>query len=245
MNSPITYTAPDQFEQLYAQLCQKERRIYRDEEVAKFPVISKTHLYYKEWNRKKRGLKTLTHYLKRKGDELNILEIGCGNGWLAAQLASVTQGRVTGIDINETALKQAERVFCNIPNLSFIACDLGNECLQDNRFDIIVFAESIEYFCSLKKILTAASAYLTLQGEIHIMDSHFYKQSEIAAANQGAMEYFRSAGIPEMAKFYFHHCADDLKRFNHFFLHNPEAWVNKLSIHKNPFYHVVIKNRYQ
>jgi SAM-dependent methyltransferase len=245
MSAVFTYNPTDAFEQLYIQLREKEGRIYKDEEVAKLPAIQSNHFYHQEWAIRERSLKKMIAYLKRKGDELNILEVGCGNGWLAAQLASVTKNKVIGIDVNEVELDQAKRVFHHIPNLDFIHCGLGGEELQDKNFDVIIFAASIQYFSSLKKIITAATSYLTLQGEIYIMDSIFYRPREIAAARQRTRDHFSSTGCDEMTAFYFHHTMEDLKRFNATVLHDPSFLLNRFSLHKNPFYHVVIKSRYQ
>jgi len=245
MSAVFTYNPTDVFEQLYIQLREKEGRLYKDEEVAKLPAIGKDHLYHNEWEIRERSLKKLMNYLKRKGDELAILEVGCGNGWLAAQLAAVTKAKVTGIDVNGAELEQAKRVFHHIPNLEFIHCGLDGEALQDTNFDVIVFAASIQYFSSLKKIIKAASAYLTLQGAIYIMDSVFYRQHEIAAARQRTRDHFNSKDCEEMSAFYFHHSMEELKRFNPIILHDPSFLLNRFNLHKNPFYHVVIKNRYQ
>jgi len=245
MSAAFTYNPTDSFEQLYIQLREKEGRLYKDEEVAKLPAIQPGHLYQHEWAIRERSLKKMTAYLKRKGDELNILEVGCGNGWLAAQLAAVTKAKVTGIDVNAAELEQAKRVFYHIPNLEFIHCGLDGKELQDKNFDMIIFAASIQYFSSLKKIIKAAAAYLTLQGEIYIMDSVFYRQQEIAAARQRTRDHFSSKDCEEMAAFYFHHSMEELKRFNPIILHDPSFLLNRFNLHKNPFYHVVIKSRYQ
>jgi protein-L-isoaspartate O-methyltransferase len=245
MTSAFKYDLTGAFEQAYIQLREKEGRLYKDEEVAKLPVTANDHCYHQEWTIRERSLKRMIAYVKRKGDELSILEVGCGNGWLSAQLALVTKGKVTGIDVNAAELDQAKRVFHHIPNVEFIQCGLNGEQLQDRNFDMIVFAASIQYFSSLKKIINAASGYLTLQGEIYIMDSIFYRQQEIAAAKQRTAAHFSNNGCDEMASFYFHHSMEDLKRFNPTILHDPSFLLSRISLHKNPFYHVVIKSRYQ
>lgn len=245
MSTAFTYITNEEFEQLYIQLREKEGRVYPDDEVAKLPEIKNTHPYYKEWEIRKRSAKKIITYLKHKGDELDILEVGCGNGWLSAQLAAITKGKVIGIDVNAAELQQAQRVFHKIPNLTYVQCSLDSDFLQDKKFDIILFAASIQYFPSLKKTISVAATHMTLQGEIHIIDSHFYNQNEIAAAKQRTEDYFTALGFEDMAPFYFHHSLDDLKKFNYNIFYNPSAWFNSLGRNKNPFYHVIIKNRYQ
>ncbi len=72
----------------------------------------------------KRTARRLVHYLGARKKTLEILEVGCGNGWLTHQLADIPGTRVTGLDINFTELQQAARVFSNDPNLRFIHGDM-------------------------------------------------------------------------------------------------------------------------
>jgi ubiquinone/menaquinone biosynthesis C-methylase UbiE len=189
-----------------------------------------------------RSGKRLAKYLQQKKTALNILEVGCGNGWLSAQLANIENSLVTGIDINDEELEQAQRVFKNTGNLHFISGDLRENIVQDNIFDIIIFAASLQYFPSVNEIINRALKQLTLQGEIHIIDTHFYTAAETAAAKQRTENYFASVGFETMANFYFHHSINELERFNHKFLYNPSGFLSRFIKNKNPFHHVVIKN---
>jgi len=244
MNSFETYTDTGPFEQLYTTLRQREGRMYTDEEVATLPLIQHTHPHYKEWLIRKHSCKALISYIKQKDTFLNILEVGCGNGWLCAQLAKALDAEVTGLDINTKELDQAKRVFRKLPRLDFICGSLETEQLKDKKFDMIIFAASVQYFPSLKHTIGKAVEYLTLFGELHIMDSPFYQQAELDAARQRTKAYYREIGFPEMAGHYHHHTINELETFQFKILHHPNAWKNKLSIKKNPFYWIVIKNRY-
>lgn len=232
------------FNDLYIALRLKEERIYTEKEIAQLPVIAASHRHYKEWVIRKHSCNKLLRYIKRQGHICNILEVGCGNGWLAAQLSSVTTENVTGIDINTMELQQAGKVFRSIPNLKFIEGDIRSDMLGDEKFDLIVFAASVQYFESLKEIIKIAMGYLTLQGEIHILDTHLYQRKEILSARQRTKKYFADKGFPEMAQFYFHHCIDDLRNFPFFILYNPCSRINKLLFRKNPFHWIVIRNHY-
>jgi ubiquinone/menaquinone biosynthesis C-methylase UbiE len=244
MKNSTTYTAVEEFEQLYARLRQKEGRIYTDDEVANLPFIQAEHPHYKEWIIRKHACRALVSYIKRKDSFLTILEVGCGNGWLAAQIAKGVNTEVTGIDINKKELQQAKRVFKQIPALHFLHGSLESDHLKDKKFDMIIFAASIEYFPSLKQIINIAVEHLTLQGEVHIMDSPFYQQPELGAARQRTKAYYHSLGFAEMAGYYQHHTIGELETFQYKILHHPYSWKNKLSIKKNPFYWISIKNRY-
>jgi ubiquinone/menaquinone biosynthesis C-methylase UbiE len=232
----------NEFEKLYISLREKELRIFTDKEVRKLPEVSKTHPHSNEWKVRKNSCHKLLKYVKQKGHICNILEIGCGNGWLSAQLSKATTGEVTGIDINRIELNQAKKVFASRRNLNFTAGDIRNGIPGDKKYDLIVFAASIQYFKSLKEIINTSLQYLTLQGEIHILDSHFYLPEKIFPARQRTKKYFSEIGFPEMSRYYFHHSLRELQSFNYKVLYNPHSWMNKISFRKNPFHWVVIKN---
>jgi ubiquinone/menaquinone biosynthesis C-methylase UbiE len=240
-----TPSAEEGFAKIYSLLCKKEGRLYSNADIATLPFIYASHLHYNEWLIRKHSLKALQSYITNKKIFSNILEVGCGNGWLCARIAKETNAAVTGLDINSGELQQAECVFRNIPNLNFINGSLQNESLQDEKFDMILFAGSIQYFPSLKKLVETAVEHLTLQGEVHIMDSPFYQQQEIPSARQKTEAYYNSLGLNAMNNYCYYHTLNELENFQYKILHHPNSWKNKLSIKKNPFYWITIKNRYQ
>lgn len=248
MNSPLTPTfsgdpVTNGFEQLYTRLRQKEGRLYTDEEVAGLPQINNKHPHFKEWTIRKKSCRALLSYIMQRQNILNILEVGCGNGWLSAKLSTVAE--VTGLDINTTELEQAKRVFGHIANLTFSEGSLENDWTRDEKFDLVVFASSIQYFASLKQTIRHTFEHLTLMGEIHILDSPFYQQHEMEAAKQRTTAYYNALGFAEMADHYHHHTMTDLEPFQFKILNHPHSWKNKLSIRKNPFYWISIKNSYR
>ena len=229
------------FEKLYMQLRRKGQRVYSDDDVRNLPQIAATHLHFKEWLLRKRSCQRLIEYLDQKNKPLHILEIGCGNGWLSAQLAKNTSGRVVGMDINKEELAQAARVFSDIPNLEFIPGDIRSGQLEHNSFDIIVFAASLQYFSSLTEIMQPAFQSLRGGGEVHILDTNFYKKNEVDVARQRTKDYYASLGFPEATNYYYHHCIEDLKNFSAKILYDPVSWMNKFSKNKYPFFWVCIK----
>ena len=232
------------FAELYIALRLKEGRIYSDQEVALLPKVLPYHRYFKEWNVRRHSSDKLLQYIRKNGHIRNILEVGCGNGWLSAKLSAVPGGNVTGIDINIVELEQAQKVFRKIHNLGFKYGDIRSGILQDKRYDLIVFSASIQYFPSLDEILKVGLRHLTLQGEIHILDSYLYRFNEVAEAKQRSKKYYTQSGFCEMAAHYFHHSIEDLRPYCFSMLYNPHAIRNKLMFHKNPFHWVVIKNSY-
>ncbi len=223
------------FEKKYITTRGLENRLYTDEDLQKLPDIDADHTHYQEWQIRKRSSQRLIRYLAGKKRSLNILEIGCGNGWLSHQLAGIPGTQVTGVDINFTELQQAARVFSDDPNLVFIHGDIRSGILSDSEFDCILFAASIQYFSSFKKIIHFSLMYLRPGGEIHIADTPFYRAQEIDKAKRRTIAYYSSLGYPEMADFYFHHSRIDLRSFHYKVAYDPHSFRSRLLRKKDPF----------
>lgn len=228
------------FEQQYIGLREKEQRIYTLQEIAVLPDISPAHVHYNEWQVRKRSSERLLGYLSKQNRPLHILESGCGNGWLSAKMAGLKNTTVTGIDVNETELKQARTVFAAQTNLAYQYGDIRDAIFDDRRFDLIVFAASVQYFPSLKDIVQRALSLLHPGGEVHLLDTNFYTATEAPQAKERTRQYYTSLGFPEMAKFYFHHQLANLEGFHYTLLFDPRKQFNKLFHRADRFYWVKI-----
>jgi SAM-dependent methyltransferase len=228
------------FEQLYIALRRKECRVYSDEQVAQLPFIESSHIHSAEWAIRRRSAARLLNYLKKKNRNLAILETGCGNGWLCGRLGGLPGSIITGLDINEFELNQAKRVFENRTNILFRVEDIMN-APSNEKMDIVIFAASIQYFPSFNQTIRKALSILNPEGEIHILDSPFYHNAEIATAEQRSDIYYRSVGYGGMAKFYFHHSIEALENYHYKILFNPFRTVNKLFRRKDLFPWICIK----
>ena len=231
------------FEEQYVALRREEQRLYTDEQVKRLPDIEALHPHFGEWQLRKSSCDKLIEYLSNKNRTLDILEVGCGNGWLCAQLSTIQRVNITGIDINNIELEQAKKVFANLTNVDFVCGEISGQKMRLRKFDIIVFAASIQYFRSLNEILAYALELLKPAGEIHILDSHFYESSELEAAIRRSNDYFQSFGFPGMTEHYFHHCVDELKNYDHKVLYNPESINHLFMKKKNPFPWISIKSK--
>jgi ubiquinone/menaquinone biosynthesis C-methylase UbiE len=234
----------NQFEETYVALRRKEGRVYSDEEVRWLPTVGTSHPYFAEWRIRKHSSEKLIRYLRNKKQTLKILEVGCGNGWLCSQLSKIENSKVTGIDINNTELVQAQRIFGEIGNLEFLSGEIVDERIQSRKFDIIIFAASIQYFASLDQTILSCLQVLNANGEIHILDSHFYSDSGRLAARNRSQEYFEAMGYSQMTQHYFHHEVRQLKKYNFKMLYNPSGIKRVFRIDKNPFPWVCIMKRY-
>lgn len=241
-NSDCLTPYSSEFENIYLQVRKAEQRIYTDIEVERLPLVAKEHIHFKEWQIRKASSDKLIKYLRSRNQSLKILEIGCGNGWFSAALAKADSSwTVTGTDINNTELEQAKRVFDSIPNLRFSFFDINTNEVIAEGYDIILFAASIQYFPSLKNTIEKTLALLNSKGEIHLVDTIFYKKEMLMAARERTVEYFRKLGFSEAAKNYFHHSLDDLDGFEFAILQRPAARLQKLFGKRPPFYWICIK----
>ncbi|HEX4850375.1 MAG TPA: class I SAM-dependent methyltransferase, partial [Puia sp.] len=238
---PSESSPDDLFEVSYLLARQKEYRIYTDDEVRQLPYISKEHRHSEEWTIRKKSCDRLIRYLESKRNSLNILEVGCGNGWLAYQLSRMPGCKVIGLDINLAELRQAARVFDKNSKLKFVYGDIRAGILKDLKFDVIIFAASIQYFHSLSEILNVSLRQLNKEGEIHIIDSKLYKTNEVRAAKERSRLYYETLGLPHMAQYYYHHCINEIKPYHHRILRNPASIINKLFNH-DPFFWICAKN---
>lgn len=227
------------FEQLYFSLREKEGRIYTDEQLLHLPGIEKEHPHFAEWQLRKESYLRLENYLRKRVFPVKILEVGCGNGWLSHRLSFLPGTGITGIDINRIELQQAQRVFTHISNLHFINTTI--DTMEPGEFDHIIFAASIQYFSSLRKIIGIARQKLKQRGEIHILDTCFYKEKEVKEAQKRTVDHFDRFGFPGMSAFYFHHSLDELNSFNYEINYEPSFFQRQFYSSKNPFPWICIK----
>lgn len=199
-------------EKAYLKAREKEGRFFSDEDLKLLPEVSPDHPFAKEWKLRKKSLNILLQYLNKHSmlAPVDLLEIGCGNGWVANRLQQ--QGvKVKAMDINSIELEQAARVFHQIDFYCgdiLKAPDLG-------QFDFVLFMASLQYFQDpVALFLLLKKKLLKPGGKILVADTRFYPQSELADAKQRSLHYYQQLGSPEMAEFYFHHSFDVLTSFS-------------------------------
>lgn len=225
------------FEENYNLLRRREGRIFSDEEVKLLPDVSRKHPLRNEWRLRRRSSTKLIAWLRKK-EMIRILEAGCGNGWLSHRLSAIPGTEVVGMDINGEELSQAKRVFSGIPNLQFVHANLA--MLRSEKFDVIVFASSIQYFPSLSGIIHEALQQLRPGGEIHIIDSPLYEAGQREPAQKRSAAYFEKMGFSEMNDFYFHHGLDELDGFDHRIMYDPRSHRRGFFSQPNPFFWICI-----
>lgn len=217
----------NQFEEKYLALRKKEKRLYSDEEVKLLPFASSLNPHKKEWEYRANSFIRFKKYLSRFNNELNILDLGCGNGWFAGELLKDFPHSFYCVDVNLYELKQGARIFKS-DKIKFIYGNILDMEIDKNSFDLVVLNSSVQYFPDFNRLMKELLYFLRIDGEIHIMDSMFYQEDKLSEAKKRSEDYFKSIGFEEMKDFYFHHSYKDLINFNPDFLFNPETLKNKL-----------------
>ena len=228
----VFYLTPSsaKFEQAYTSVRAKENRMLTDEQVRELPFPKETNPHSNEW---KKRLGTIDRFEKHL-QELKpnrILDIGCGNGWFTARMAE-TGAEVVGLDVGKLELEQASRCFAN-ENTHFVCCtDWGK--LPANHFDCITFNASVHYFELTPDFWASLYRILKPNGEIHLLDSRVYSQSESDSAKDRSKRYFKQMEVPEAAEFYYHVCWENIPE-NRQIHYTPNKFLNKIFKNRSPF----------
>ena len=140
----IAYFSPDKKESLRF-LLEIDRELYTLLGVASVRYGSGTHTKHKH-------IGYHDFFVKNIEPGSRVLDIGCGNGLLAYDIATrVKNSEVLGIDINEENIASAKRKFTH-PNLKFVAGDALKD-LPRERFDVVVLSNVLEHLDDRTKFL--------------------------------------------------------------------------------------------
>ena len=130
----------------------REQRLLSDDRVRVLPYLPRRDPRAGEWRLRADTARRMTRYLAGIDRPIDVWELGCGNGWLAARMAQLQHVTVTGFDVNGAELDQARRVFEGRPRLALRHGDIGRatELLGQCRPspDVVVFASSLQYAVS-------------------------------------------------------------------------------------------------
>jgi len=96
-------------------------------------------------------------FIDRIGAGDRVLDVGCGNGTLAAAVAKATGATVVGFDISPKSIAFARERY-DLPNLSFTVAD-ANSFLPTGPFDVVILSNVLEHVIErvelLRKVQTA------------------------------------------------------------------------------------------
>jgi len=227
VNGVITISEVDQqLEKMFFQINKIENRLYPDEEVKVLPFASKFNPHKNEWNSRVRTFLRFKEYLSKKKNGLNILDLGCGNGWFASKILSEQNHNFYCVDINLNQLQQGARLFTS-SNIKFIYADLFSIKFPRSAFNLIILNSSIQYFSDLKGLIRELLYLLPSYGEIHILDSPFYNDEEGDLIKNKIIGNYQLQGFPQMKEKIFFHTYKSLDKFNCRFMYDPRNLVNK------------------
>ena len=71
--------------------------------------------------------------------------MGCGAGYISAEIAGHYSARLTGIDFDVGSIAHAKKVFGNNPAFSFICGDGSQVSFETSVFDLICFCDSLHF----------------------------------------------------------------------------------------------------
>jgi len=125
--------------------------------------------YHQNSDNQARWAKEMMKVLKLRGNE-RILDIGCGEGKLTAELATrVPQGTVVGVDASLTMLKFAREKFPrkDFANLSFYRADASHLPFK-KEFDVIVSFSSLHWIKKQLPVLQGIERGLKPFGQVFL-----------------------------------------------------------------------------
>lgn len=113
--------------------------------------------YYDKYGSKNPAARILTNnFIKniktilKPLDYNNLLDIGCGEGYITNEIAALKSSSVTGIDLGEEPLKKAKSRYGYI---EFIKCSAYRLPFNDNIFDAVATIEILEHLDNPEKAL--------------------------------------------------------------------------------------------
>ena len=92
---------------------------------------------------KHRLMKYHHFFIARIKHDETVLDIGCGSGFVAYDIAEKSRARVTGIDINKTYIQNAIEKKSH-PNVTYICGDVLHD-LPKTHYDVIVLSNVLEH----------------------------------------------------------------------------------------------------
>jgi SAM-dependent methyltransferase len=146
----------------------------------------------------------------------SICDLGCGNGFMAGQLARLGY-EVVGVDASESGIAIARQ---NFPKASFVHASVdANLCATTalGEFDLIVSSDVIEHLYCPSDLIEAAVSLLKPNGHLLIGTPYHGYWKNLALSLSGKMDdHFTSLSDGAHIKFFSVKTLSDLLRRYHF-----------------------------
>lgn len=103
---------------------------------------------------KHRLMKYHNFFINRLSPGETVIDIGCGNGALAYDMAELGGAMVTGIELNESSLVEAKKQYSH-KRVQYVHGDVLKD-LPDESFDVAVMSNVLEHLPNRVRFLRAA-----------------------------------------------------------------------------------------
>ena len=104
----------------------------------------------------------------------NVLDVGCGAGWLARLIAErVPEGRVVGIDVSDEMIRRARRNNAELENTMFAIGEAEEIPWDANFFTHVISVEAAYYWPSPKTALREMFRVLRENGRAWLLINYY------------------------------------------------------------------------
>jgi len=159
------------------------------------PSIEKQTLYWNSFNTSReqvqgevshRQARVVADWLCRLGrDDLHILEVGCGGGWLAPTLLPF--GEVTANDLADEVLDRAAK---RHPEVTFVPGDVMDIALDPGSFDVVVSLEVLSHVENQAEFVDRLATLIRPGGQLMLATQNrpvLTKYNDIPPAEEGQL----------------------------------------------------------
>ena len=132
-------------------------------------------------------LSFIEQFLKRnENKQLNVLDVGCGNGNISRFIGSFGH-QVLGIDISDTTIEKA-RELTNMPNVQFRNVS-AEDLMSKEKYDVIVCSEVIEHLSLPSGVVVALAGLLKPYGTLIVTVPNGFGPREVLMTKP--LQWFR------------------------------------------------------
>ena len=165
-----------------------------------------------EMEKDHRRIAEQTLELMRIAPEDNLLDVGCGAGWLARILAAeAPQGRVVGMDISDEMVRRARKICADLDNVMIVVGGVDDIPWDAGFFTKVISVESAYYWPDpaqgmreiFRVLRGGGSAWILINyyrdnPHCHQWGQHYAIPAHLLWAEEWA-DFFRQAGFGDVA----------------------------------------------